>query len=69
MRVLQAICNSNRTEFLHYAAEHSMKSDCHMGGEHSPAKLWPSPPPFSPARVSSPLGPTQHTILQFTIYV
>lgn len=36
MRVLQAFCNSNHTEFLHYAAKHSMNPECHMGGEHYP---------------------------------
>ena len=39
VRVLQAICNSNRTEFLHYAAKHSMHPECHMGGEHFSPKL------------------------------
>ena len=48
IRVLQAICNSNHTEFLHYAAEHSMNPDCHMGGEPFPPKLWPSTLPTPP---------------------
>lgn len=43
MRVLQAICNSNRTEFLRYAAEHSMNPDCHMGGEQAFKNLGRTP--------------------------
>ncbi|KAL3133535.1 hypothetical protein ABBQ38_007386 [Trebouxia sp. C0009 RCD-2024] len=32
MRVVQAICNSNRTAFLQYAAQHSVSPDCYLGG-------------------------------------
>ena len=47
-KMLQAICNSNRTDFMRYAAEHSMKPSCHMGGEHSLQSLGSSTPANAP---------------------